>query len=38
MQDGITSLMLAAGQKDSADIVAALVDAKADPNIRDKVR
>ena len=29
--------MLAAGQEDSADIVEALVEAKADPNIRDKV-
>lgn len=29
--------MLAAGQEDSTDIVAALIEAKADPNIRDKV-
>lgn len=41
MQDvGFTSLMLAADQKgsDSGDnIVAALIEAKADPNIKDKV-
>ena len=37
MQNGVTSLMLAASQEDSTDTVAALVEAKADPNIRDKV-
>ena len=36
-QDGFTSLMLAAAQKDSTDIIAALVEAKADPNIKDRV-
>ena len=37
MQDGTTALMLAAGQEDTADIVAALIEAKADPNVRDLV-
>ena len=30
--------MLVAGQEDSTDIVAALIEAKADPNIQDRVR
>ena len=38
MQDGFTSLMLVAAQEDSTDIVAALIEAKADPNIQDRVR
>ena len=29
--------MLAAAQKDSTDIIAALVEAKADPNVQDRV-
>ena len=37
MQDGFTSLMLAASQEDSTDIIAALVEAKADPNVQDRV-
>ena len=37
MQDGLTSLILAAGQEDSTDIIAALIEAKADPNIKDRV-
>ena len=37
VQDGFTSLMLAASQKDSTDIIAALVEAKADPNVQDRV-
>ena len=36
MQDGYTSLMLAT-QRGHVDIVKALLDAKADPNITDKV-
>ena len=38
MQDGLTSLMLVASQEDSTDIAAALIEAKADPNIQDRVR
>ena len=37
MQNGFTGLMLAATKKDSTDIIAALVEAKADPNIKDRV-
>ena len=37
VQDGFTSLMLAASQEDSTDIIAALVKAKADPNVQDRV-
>ena len=37
MQGGLTSLILAADQEDSTDIVAALIEAKADPNIQDRV-
>ena len=29
--------MLAAAQKDSTDVIAALVEAKADPNVQDRV-
>lgn len=37
VQNGVTSLMLAADQEEnSSDIIADLVEAKADPNIRDK--
>ena len=38
MQDGLTSLMLVAAQEDSTDIVAALIEAKTDPNFQDRVR
>ena len=37
VQNSVSSLMLAADQEDSTDIVAALVEANADPNIRGKV-
>ena len=33
-QDGFTCLMLAANKEDSADTVAALLAAKADPNMK----
>ena len=37
MQDGSTGLILAAGQEDSTDIITALIEAKADPNVKDRV-
>ena len=37
MQDGFTGLILVAGQEDSTDIITALIEANANPNVKDRV-